>query len=137
MNALSVQNLRKRFGSHTVLDGLSFDVPEHSVFGFLGQNGAGKTTAMKLVLGLLPPDGGRIEVLGEPVRYGRANTNRFVGYLPDVPEFYAYLRPMEYLKLCGEIAGMQGELITGGAKSCWSWSVYRGSANGSAGFHGG
>ncbi len=111
MNALSVQNLRKRFGSHTVLDGLSFDVPEHSVFGFLGQNGAGKTTAMKLVLGLLPPDGGRIEVLGEPVRYGRANTNRFVGYLPDVPEFYAYLRPMEYLKLCGEIAGMQGELI--------------------------
>ena len=111
MNALSIRDLRKRFGAHTVLDGLSFDVPEHSVFGFLGQNGAGKTTTMKLVLGLLPPDGGRIEVLGEPVAYGRAATNRMIGYLPDVPEFYGYLRPLEYLKLCGEISGMPAARI--------------------------
>jgi ABC-type multidrug transport system, ATPase component len=76
------------------------------VFGFLGQNGAGKTITMKMVLGLLRPTGGSITVCGETVTFGQTKTNRFIGYLPDVPEFYNYMKPQEYLKLCGEITGM-------------------------------
>ncbi len=106
MNILEISQLQKRFGEHQVLTGLELSVPEHSIFGFVGQNGAGKTTTMKMVLGLLKPDAGSIAICGEPVVYGNTTTNRRVGYLPDVPEFYGYMRPMEYLSLCGRITRM-------------------------------
>lgn len=106
MDMLTLSHVAKHFGEKEVLRDVSFSVPEHTVFGFVGQNGAGKTTAMKLILGLLTCDGGKISVNGMPVRYGNTATNRFVGYLPDVPEFYSYMTPAEYLRFCGEITGM-------------------------------
>lgn len=104
---LKVQNLKKRFGDKEVLGGLDLEVPEHSVFGFIGRNGAGKTTTMKAILGLLKPDEGDVFVSGEKVLYGQTPTNRYIGYLPDVPEFYSYMTPSEYLKLCGECSHMK------------------------------
>ncbi len=106
MAILEINQLYKRFGNHEVLNGLDMDVPEHSIFGFVGQNGAGKTTTMKIILGLLKPDSGSVTVCGEKVMYGETKTNRNIGFLPDVPEFYGYMKPMEYLKLCGEITGL-------------------------------
>jgi len=106
MNILEINDLHKRFGSVQVLNGLNMVVPEHSVFGFVGKNGAGKTTTMKIVLGLLKADSGTVRVCGEKVVYGDTTTNRYIGYLPDVPEFYGYMRPLEYLQLCGEITGL-------------------------------
>ena len=111
MGILQIQNISKSFGRNKVIDGISLDVPEGSVFGFIGANGAGKTTTMKMVLGLLKPDGGEIFVCGEKVRFGQTKTNRFTGYLPDVPEFYNYMRPKEYLRLCGEVSGLSDDLI--------------------------
>ena len=90
MNVLEIRSLAKRFGKQQVIDGLDLVVPEGSVFGFIGRNGSGKTTTMKMVLGLLRPDAGEIAVCGERVRFGETATNRFIGYLPDVPEFYDY-----------------------------------------------
>ena len=106
MDVLAIQNLKKTFGSKEVLRGLDLSVPEHSIFGFIGKNGAGKTTTMKAVLGLLKPDSGEIHVMGEKVHFGQTATNRYIGYLPDVPEFYSYMTPPEYLNLCGEVSGM-------------------------------
>ena len=103
---LEIHGLEKRFGDKKVLNGLDLRVPAHSVFGFLGRNGAGKTTTMKAVLGLLRPDAGEITVAGERVEYGRASTNRHIGYLPDVPELYGFLTAAEYLRFCGELDGM-------------------------------
>lgn len=111
MGILEIEKLYKKFGSHEVIRGLDMDIPEHSIFGFVGQNGAGKTTTMKMVLGLLKPDSGTIKVCGERVAYGETRTNHYLGYLPDVPEFYDYMTPMEYLRLCGEITGLPKEKI--------------------------
>lgn len=111
MDILEVKNLKKSFNGHAVIKDLSFQVPEHSVFGFLGENGAGKTTTMKMILGLLQPDDGEIRVAGNKVSYGETKTNRMIGYLPDVPEFYSYMRAKEYLKLCGEVSGMTAKKI--------------------------
>jgi len=111
LNILEIRNLTKSFGGRKVVDGISFSVPENSVFGFIGANGAGKTTTMKMVLGLLDSDGGEIDICGERVRFGETKTNRLVGYLPDVPEFYNYMRPKDYLKLCGEIVGLNNSTI--------------------------
>lgn len=107
MDMLKITDLNKRFGDKKVLKGLNLSVPEHSIFGFVGKNGAGKTTTMKIVLGLLQADSGEIEVNGERVVYGQTATNRFIGYLPDVPEFYSFMTAAEYLAFCGEITGME------------------------------
>lgn len=104
---LQIEKLEKSFGDKEVLKGLTMTVPEHSVFGFIGKNGAGKTTAMKTVLGLHKADGGEIFVAGEKVVYGQTATNRHIGYLPDVPEFYSFMTAPEYLSFCGEITGME------------------------------
>jgi ABC-2 type transport system ATP-binding protein len=113
MEMLTLSHIAKRFGEKQVLRDVSFSVPEHTVFGFVGQNGAGKTTAMKLILGLLTSDSGEITVNGMRVHYGNTQTNRFVGYLPDVPEFYSYMTPAEYLRFCGKITGMPSKEIKG------------------------
>lgn len=106
MSILAIENLSKRFDEHNIINNLSFSVPENTIYGFLGQNGAGKTTTMKMILGLLKPTSGKITVCKEEVTYGETKTNRHIGFLPDVPEFYGYMKPMEYLALCGEITGL-------------------------------
>ena len=108
---LTVTDLYKRFGDKEVLKGVSLQVPQGSIFGFIGRNGAGKTTTMKAVLGLLQPDRGEILVSGEHVRYGETPTNRHIGYLPDVPEFYGFLTAKEYLRLCADIRGTDPKQI--------------------------
>lgn len=106
MDMLRITGLHKRFGDKEVLRGLNLSVPEHSIYGFIGKNGSGKTTTMKTVLGLLRADSGEIIVNGEKVVYGQTDTNRYIGYLPDVPEFYSFMTAKEYLRFCGEITGM-------------------------------
>ena len=106
MEALKIDNLHKSFGKNTIINGLSMSIPENTIFGFLGKNGAGKTTTMKMILGFLKIDEGSIEVFGEKVSFGQSKTNRFIGYLPDVPEFYGYMTAKEYLNLCGAITGL-------------------------------
>ena len=107
MDMLHIADLHKRFGDKEVLKGLNLSVKEHSIFGFIGKNGAGKTTTMKTVLGLLRADAGEINVGGKKVVYGQTATNHYIGYLPDVPEFYPFMTASEYLCFCGEIAGME------------------------------
>ena len=106
MEALKIDNLHKSFGENTIINGLSMSIPENTIFGFLGKNGAGKTTTMKMILGFLKKDEGSIKVFGEEVSFGQSKTNRFIGYLPDVPEFYGYMTAKEYLNLCGAITGL-------------------------------
>lgn len=108
MSVLEVKGIKKAFGTQEVLKGLDFSLPEQSVLGFIGQNGAGKTTFMKLIVGLLASDEGTISVCGEKVQYGNTKTNRLIGYLPDVPEFYGYMTAYGYLTLCGEVTGLTG-----------------------------
>ena len=109
MNVLEISGLEKHFGERKVLRGVDFSVAENKVFGFVGKNGAGKTTTMKITLGLMEADAGEVRVCGEKVHYGNTATNRFIGYLPDVPEYYSFMTPAEYLKFCGEITGLDAK----------------------------
>ena len=106
MDMLTLSHVSKSFGNKKIVDEISFSVKEGTIFGFIGQNGAGKTTTMKMILGLLQMDSGEIFVNGEQVSYGQNKTNQYIGYLPDVPEFYGFMTPKEYLTLCGEITGL-------------------------------
>ncbi|MCB9598177.1 MAG: ABC transporter ATP-binding protein [Sandaracinaceae bacterium] len=84
--------------------GIDFEVRDGETFGLLGPNGAGKTTTIKMVLRLIFPMAGTIELFGD--RHGRAETMKQVGYLPENPYVYQYLKPLEFLDLCGRLAGM-------------------------------
>ena len=106
MDMLKISHISKKFAEKQVLQDVDFTVPEHAVYGFVGQNGAGKTTTMKLALGLLPADQGEIFVNGQKVSFGENPANRYIGYLPDVPEFYPYMTASEYLHFCGAVTGM-------------------------------
>ena len=116
MEILRLENVTKKFGDMTVIDNLSFSLNEGSLFGFVGKNGAGKTTTMKMICGFLKPTAGDIYVCGEKVAYGDTRTNRFIGYLPDVPSYYSYMKPMEYLQLCGKIVGIGKDELNTKAK---------------------
>lgn len=109
---LKIKNLNKKFGTNHVINNLNLSVKRGSIFGFIGKNGAGKTTTMKMILGFLKFDSGEINVFNELVTFGNSKTNKYIGYLPDVPEFYNYMTPKEYLKLCGQICCLNSDFIT-------------------------
>ena len=83
---------------------LSFEVRRGEVFGLLGLNGSGKTTTLKILLGLLFPTEGSVELFGKPVPH--ADAQRRIGYLPEVPYFYRNLTPVEVLRLYGTLSDM-------------------------------
>jgi ABC-2 type transport system ATP-binding protein len=95
--AIRTLDLGKRYGTSTALASLTMIVPRGQVFGFLGPNGSGKTTTVKLLLGLAAPTGGEAWVLGMPA--GHRQTRRRVGYLPELFRYQAWLCAREVLAL--------------------------------------
>ena len=108
---IKINNLYIKFKDKEVLKGLNLNIPSNSVFGFIGKNGAGKTTTMKAILGLLIPDNGEIYVNNEKVIFGGVNTNKYIGYLPDVPEFYNFMTAYEFLSFCLELSNINKDEI--------------------------
>ncbi len=104
---LSVDGLRKRFGDHVALDGLSFQVRRGECFGLLGPNGAGKSTTLKLVLGLLQPDAGEISLLGMPVPACAREARRRVGVVPQADALDPDFTAAENLMVFGRYFGLR------------------------------
>ena len=82
-SAIEVRSLAKRFGSKTVLEEVTLDVPSGKTYAFLGRNGAGKTTTIRTLLGLLQPDAGQISVLGLNPKTQPMEIRRRVGYMAE------------------------------------------------------
>src|SRR3954469_1489864 len=92
---LQLQSITKRYGSQTALDNVSLDVPSGVVCALLGENGAGKTTAIRILLGLSEPDAGQATVLGlDSTRQGQLVRSR-VGYVPERPTLYEWMTVSE------------------------------------------
>ncbi len=98
---LQVQNLTKRFGDLVAVDGLSFEVERGEVFGLLGPNGAGKTTTIRMILDIIPPDAGRITVLGGSPAVAQPR----IGYLPEERGLYRNVRVLDMLVYLAELKG--------------------------------
>ena len=103
---LEIKGLVKQFKTLRAVDNLNLTLEKGCVLGFLGQNGAGKTTTLRMVTNLAKPTAGEIIICGQPVVFGSGRTNLNIGYLPDVPQFYDWMKPLEYLVLCGTLQGM-------------------------------
>ena len=94
---LIIDNIAKTYGSHTVLDGISFDLKPGEIFGLVGLNGIGKTTLIKIILDLSKADHGQARIFGEPSTTVKAREK--VSYLPEKFSPSRYLKGMEHLKL--------------------------------------
>ncbi len=111
MDAIVIEGLTKTFWSGwpgrpsvTVLDGLTLSIEQGQIYGFLGPNGSGKTTTLKILLGLMHATTGRVEVLGKPA--GNVMVRKRIGFLPESPYFYDYLTAEEFLTFYGHLAGL-------------------------------
>ena len=104
---IQVENLVKRYGSFTAVDGINFTAKPGQVTGFFGPNAAGKTTTMRILTGYLPPTSGTATVAGHDVFAESMEVRRRVGYLPESVPLYRDMTARGYLRYIGEIRGMK------------------------------
>jgi len=110
------EGLSKEYGSFAAVRGLAFSVQQGEVFGFLGPNGAGKTTTIRMLMGILVPSAGHASIAGLDCQRDRIEVKRRVGYLPDAPIYYDFLRGREILQFVGEMHGQLPALAAGNAE---------------------
>ena len=112
---LGIDGLRRRYGTVTALDELTFDVPAGQVFGFLGPNGAGKTTTMRAIFGVTALDAGEIRWRGKPVDEAARRT---FGYMPEERGLYPAMELFDQVEYFARLHGMDG---SSAAKAAWHW----------------
>jgi ABC-2 type transport system ATP-binding protein len=107
--AIIAKNLTKRFGDFTAVDGINFDIRTGEIFGFLGPNGSGKTTTIRMTLGLLQPTEGTVEVLGIPVAEHPEAIRPRVGYMSQRFSLYNDLTVIQNLRFYGRAYGLNND----------------------------
>ena len=102
-NAIELQNVTKRFGRQTAVDSIDLVVPEGAIYGFIGPNGSGKTTTLRMILRIFQPDAGQVTVLGQPT--GKTADDR-LGYLPEERGLYKRMKVKDVLTYYARLKGM-------------------------------
>lgn len=102
---IEFQHLTKSYNGFDAVKDLTMSVGRGEVFGFLGPNGAGKTTTIRMMMGILVPTSGRVLIHGRDCHLEATEVKRHVGYLPDMPIFYDFLRGREILQFVAEMHG--------------------------------
>jgi ABC-2 type transport system ATP-binding protein len=104
---IQIENLVKKYGAFTAVDGVSLDVQPGEIHGFLGPNGAGKTTTIRMIAGLLKPTSGRVLVNGHDLALAPEAAKASLGFIPDRPFIYDKLTAGEFLRFHGGLYGME------------------------------
>ena len=108
---IEVKDLTKYYGENLAVDNISFHVEKGEVVGFLGPNGSGKTTTMRILTGYLPPSTGAASIAGHDTMTGSLEARRHIGYLPETVPLYTDMTVEDYLSFLGTIRGMRGDYL--------------------------
>jgi len=107
---IELKSLGKTYGDFNAVNDLNFSVKPGEMFGFLGPNGAGKTTTIRMLMGILVPTSGSVTIDSKDAFRDRVEVNKVIGYLPDAPIFYDYLKGGEILQFVGEMHGQSAKV---------------------------
>ncbi|MDJ0919757.1 MAG: ABC transporter ATP-binding protein [Henriciella sp.] len=105
---LDLESLAKSFRGTAAVSGISFSLGQGEVLGFLGQNGAGKSTTMRMIAGVLEPDAGDARILGHSIISARRDAQKLIGYLPEGAPLYADMTPIGFLRFLADTHGLSG-----------------------------
>ena len=105
-NVLEIHNLTKKFGERIAVNNVSFAIQEGEIFGFLGANGAGKSTTIKMITGLTTITGGDVYIMNNSVKYKFEEAMEYVGTIVEIPEFYNYLTGYQNLKYFAKLSNI-------------------------------
>ena len=108
---LKIENLTKSYGDKKVLIGLNLQINAGEIFGFIGHNGAGKSTTIKCCVGILKFEGGNIYIDGTSVKDNPLECKKKIAYIPDNPDLYEYMKGVEYLNFIGSIFKVAPDLL--------------------------
>jgi len=103
---LTIKNLTKKFGHKTVVDDINININPGEIFSLVGPNGSGKTTIIKIIVGLLQPSTGEVKVNGYNVVVEPEKAKREIGYIPDEPSIWSFMTGEEFLHLTGALFGI-------------------------------
>ena len=109
---LKIENLTKTFGDKTAVANLSLHVRPGELYGFIGHNGAGKSTTIKAACGLLTFDSGEISVCGHSIKTQPLEAKRSLAYLPDNPDLYEFMSGIKYLNFVADVFRMKADTRT-------------------------
>ena len=107
---LNIEHLTKTFGEKKAVDDLSLHILPGEIFGFIGHNGAGKSTTLKCAVGILPFDAGSVTVNGTSLAEDPVKCKRELAYIPDNPDLYDFMSGIKYLNFIGDIFGIPAEV---------------------------
>jgi ABC-2 type transport system ATP-binding protein len=107
---ITIKNLSKRYGDKLAVDDLTFSVAPGEVLGFLGANGAGKSTTMRMIAGFISPTAGQVSVCGHDIEKAPVQAKSCMGYLPEGAPSYGEMTVSEFLDFVADIRGLSGEL---------------------------
>lgn len=108
---IEARGLAKYFGPFVAVEDVSFSIPRGEIVAFLGQNGAGKSTVMRLLSGYMAPSAGAAFIAGHDVQADRIEASRRLGYLPENGPLYLDMTPLELLRFFGEARGLDGDVL--------------------------
>ena len=106
---LNIEHLTKTYGSQKAVDDLSLHIRPGEIFGFIGHNGAGKSTTLKCAVGILQFDSGKITINGTDLLSDPVKCKRDLAYIPDNPDLYEFMSGIKYLNFIGDIFGISAE----------------------------
>lgn len=104
---ISIKDLQMSYGSKKVLKGISLEIPRGQIIGYIGTNGAGKSTTIKIMLGILDGYDGKVEIFGQDISNGNIEYKKKIGYVPEFADIYENLTAYEYICFLGGIYGLE------------------------------
>ena len=113
---ISIKDLRMSYGSKKVLNGIDLEIPRGQIIGYIGTNGAGKSTTIKIMLGILEGYQGKVEILGQDINNGSIEYKKRIGYVPEQADIYENLTAYEYISFLGGIYGLDEKKLIDRAK---------------------
>ncbi|SFD41588.1 ABC transporter ATP-binding protein [Clostridium uliginosum] len=108
---ISIKDLRMSYGDKYVLNGINLEIPRGQIIGYIGTNGAGKSTTIKIMLGIIEGYEGKIEILGQDISNGSVEYKKKIGYVPELADIYENLTAFEYISFLGGIYELEQEKL--------------------------